>query len=103
MFSIDPRIYFDVFIHICLFLVAFTILHTYAISINDKKNLAFINISGYILLVFILLFMGLRPYSKYFGDMVNYTVLFKSYAAGEPTRTHQDVLFNYFTKFCRSA
>ena len=68
----------------------------------DEKNIAFINVVGYVLFISILLFMGLRPYSRYFGDMVNYTVLFNNYAAGEPARTHQDVLFNYFTKFCSS-
>ena len=104
MFSIHPKYYYDVFIHICLFLVVFTMIHTYILTMWDKKNIVFINFAGYLLLLFVLLFMGFRPvkYSNWFGDMVNYRTLFNSYAAGEPARTSQDVLFNYFTKFCSS-
>ncbi|WP_194767569.1 EpsG family protein [Tamlana sp. I1] len=102
MFSINPKYYYDIFIHFCLFLVLFTLFHSYILSLWDKKNIAFIRVSGYTLLIFVLLFMGLRPYSKYFGDMVNYTVLFNKYAAGAPANTDKDVFFNYFTKFCSS-
>ncbi len=101
MFDFVPiRSYFDVYIHICLGIVAFTLLHTYVLPLWDKKNISFINVMGYVLFTYILFYMGFRPISYLFGDMANYAVLYKSYASGEPARTEQDLAFNYFTKFC---
>ncbi len=92
--------YFDVYINVCLGIVAFTLLHTYMLSLNDQKNVIFINGMGYILLFLMITYMGFRPISYLFGDMGNYALHYERYAHGAPADTNQDVAFNYFMKFC---
>ncbi len=103
MFDFIPVIkYFDVYINICLGIVTFTLLHTYMLSLHDQKNITFINGMGYVLLFFIIVYMGFRPISYLFGDMGNYDIQYKNYANGAPANTDKDIAFNLFMKFCSS-
>lgn len=76
--------YYPIYINICLFLVLFSFLHTRVLKIDNPKNLVFINIAGLFLLVFLVLYMGLRPVSNTFGDTVNYNRSFQNYKIGLP-------------------
>ncbi|MCX2679170.1 EpsG family protein [Galbibacter sp. EGI 63066] len=81
-------------------IVIFMVLHALFLDINDPKNLQFIKICGYFLLVFSVLFIGLRPVSgAYFGDMITYARYFDYYEQGGSVITEKDWLFHYFMKF----
>ena len=100
---IPPEFYFDVFINLCLFFVLFTLLHTRILKLDDPKNLAFINITGYIILFLIIFYIGQRPISNQFGDTVNYNVTFRNYALGEEINKEEgDYMWHVFMKFMAS-
>ncbi len=73
------------------------VLHALILDINSNKNIVFINISGYFLLLFSILFIGLRPVSgKYFGDMITYARYFDYYQSGGAIAMDKDWVFHYF-------
>ncbi len=77
-------LYYPLYINLGLFLVLFSLLHTIVVDIDSKKNLTFINFSGYLLLFFLILYIGERPIHGIFGDTVNYDHTYTKYANGEP-------------------
>ena len=92
--------YYDIYIYFCLFLVLANLLHAYTLGLNDSKNLKFLRTSGYILLLLIVLYLGLRPVSgRYFVDMATYYRKFKNYSLGAEVTTTKDFVFEYFMKF----
>ena len=92
--------YYPLYINLCLFLVLFTLLHTRVLHINSTKNLQFINVCGYFILIFLILYMGLRPVHITFGDTVNYNRAFQSYSLGEQITEVEDYGWHVFMKFC---
>ena len=102
MFDFIPiESYYDLYINVSLGVVLFTILHSYILKVDDPRNLSYINVIGYLLLIFIVVYTGLRPVSgRFFGDMSTYNTLFLTYASGIEITTNQDLLFHYFVKFC---
>jgi len=92
--------YYTIYINLCLFLVLFTLLHTRILDINSEKNVIFINISGYILLFFLIIFIGQRPIHYLFGDTVNYNVAFTRYSlGGDISKGANDYGWHLFMKF----
>lgn len=75
---ISAKIYYEVFINACLFLVLFTLLHSLVLKLDSQKNFVFIQYTGYLLLLISIFFIGQRPISPYFGDTMNY---FRGYVA----------------------
>jgi hypothetical protein len=70
-------------------------------TIEDKNNLSFMNSIGVFCVVFILLYMGLRPLSGfYFMDMATYAQSFNGYLMGDPIEERKDIYFEYFIRFC---
>jgi hypothetical protein len=53
-----------------------------------------------VLLIIVLLYMGLRPISGVFTDMVNYNYIFEQFAMGYEIDVNGDILWNSFMKFC---
>jgi hypothetical protein len=95
--------YSAIWLNGCMFFVLFTLLHTYVVNIDDRKNIAYINVAGYGILIFLIFFMGLRPVSgKYFVDMRTYSFHFIHYSNGGPVLGNKDLFFNYFMKICSS-
>ena len=95
------QFYFEVWINVFLFLVLFTLLHTRVLKIDDPKNIKFITVAGFIILVFVILYLGQRPISgKYFGDMRTYSIYYAKYQAGAPILGTKDVFFHMFMKTC---
>lgn len=91
-------LYYPIYINICLFLTLFTLLHTYLIEIDNVKNIAFINITGYTLLIALMLYIGLRPIDGIFGDTVNYNKGFLNYSNGAPITKVNDLGWHMFMK-----
>jgi hypothetical protein len=59
-------------------------------NIVNKKSL------GIVIFIFILLYIGLRPISYRFGDMIIYNIQFQHYFNGAPLLLEKDPLFEYF-------
>ncbi|MBQ0733102.1 EpsG family protein [Aquimarina celericrescens] len=93
------ELYFPVYINLLLFLAVFTLLHTGILKMEDHRNVTFINISGYILIVFLILYLGQRPLSgRYFGDMRTYTRYFEWYQNGGEILGSKDIFFHMYMK-----
>lgn len=97
---IPPRDYSDVYMNLTLGIVLLTIVHSYVLNIYDSKNISFINAIGYILLVFLILYLGTRPISGVFGDTVNYNKAFEKYMLGGSIPNNEgDYGWHVFMKF----
>ncbi|MFD0988657.1 EpsG family protein [Mariniflexile jejuense] len=66
---------------------------------DDKKNIAFIQVAGFVLLVFLIVYLGMRPIHRAFGDTVNYNVAFNKYKLGESIGNEADYYWHVFMKF----
>ena len=67
------------------------------------EDVAMVKVSqniGYFLLVFVVLYMGLRPISWMFGDMAIYAEGFQKMQLDPNLPIKNDVYFGYFTQFC---
>ncbi len=101
MNNIIPSQYFyDIYINLCLVLVLFTLFHALVLKVDDKKNIHFINVVGYCLLIFIIIFIGQREItSRYgFGDTINYFKAFSAYKLGAPITEESDLGWHMFMK-----
>ncbi|WP_103865538.1 EpsG family protein [Aquimarina sp. I32.4] len=90
--------YYPLYINLCLFLVLFTVLHTLILKMDESKNIGFINVSGYILLFFLIFYLGQRPIHRIFGDTVNYNFAFKKYQSGAEILNFDDYGWDVFMK-----
>lgn len=98
---IPLELYYKVYVNISLFFVLFTLIHAFTLSMEDSKNVLYINFTGYFFLIFSIIYIGLRPVSgRYFGDMSTYYRYYTSYLNGESVNVNKDVLFHYFMKLC---
>ncbi len=80
-----------------LFVVLLTLLHSQALAIDDSQNKSFIRVMGVFVILFVVLYMGLRPLSgRYFGDMSTYANYFQNYQDGAPITSLKDILFHFF-------
>jgi hypothetical protein len=98
--TIPPQYYTPIFHNIILLIILFVSLKLvakgYIIESSLKKNKV-----SLLLLLFVTLFMGLRPLiGGGFGDMYTYSREFEKYAAGQSIQRGNDVIWNVFMKFC---
>ncbi len=95
--------YYTVYIYSAFAIVITTFLHASILDVSDKKNIQYINFMGYVVLILLTLYMGLRPISGYyFVDMETYARIYESYAAGGDIVIKNDVVFHQFMKICSS-
>lgn len=92
--------YTAIFYHVMLGATLLVVMQSLAVDYADKRSINSLSGLGVILLVFITLYMGLRPVSLKFGDMGSYGAMFKRYQFGEPLREDADILFERFMQFC---
>ena len=90
---IPVEYYTDIYYNILLLVVLFTWIHTKNFSGFTKETYRFSKISGILLFWFVLLYMGLRPLSWYFGDMGAYARYYDLYASGGELDKTKDVGF----------
>lgn len=64
--------------------------------LESPNNLKGKNGFGLLFFIFLLLYIGLRPVSFRFGDMMIYNLEFESYLRGESPAYKKDVLFEFF-------
>src|SRR5690606_1076383 len=98
MFDWIPiQYYADIHYLVMLVVVLFTCVHTYKIKLGEQENVIFVQGAGIFTLLYILLYMGLRPVHGVFIDMKTYARIFENYAAGNPITSLKDPLFHSFT------
>ncbi|THD66777.1 EpsG family protein [Robertkochia marina] len=93
---LDPSQYFNFYINVCLVIVLIINLHAFTLSLHNNKNSTYLTVFGILLFSFVILFMGFRPISWHFGDMVTYSRHFTNYANGMPFMPSHDYLFEWF-------
>lgn len=86
--------YTPIYYHIILIVVLITFLHTQALQINSRRNIAYITIMGALVFCFVVLYMGFRPISKVFVDMPGYAYFFERAQEGNPMDF--DIDFGFF-------
>lgn len=102
MFDFIPLQYYsNIQFHTLLVIAVMILLHAQAYEINNRKSINFFNVVGYFILVFFILYMGLRPLSgRYFGDTSTYANAYSLLQKGAAVRIEKDYVFNYFMAFC---
>jgi len=91
--------YTPLFYNVVLVVVLVSVLRLfvkgYVIQNPNKKET-----TSLILLIAVILYMGLRPISYVFGDMVVYAKYFREYANGAEITNTKDILWRLFVKLC---
>ncbi|MFC5684430.1 EpsG family protein [Flavobacterium sp. MAHUQ-51] len=92
--------YTPIYFYVILLIVIISFIRSKSIPITDRKNLKGISILGFLLVVFVVFYMGLRPINWRFGDMVVYNYSFEKYQQGFPFIPSSDIVFEYFMYNC---
>jgi hypothetical protein len=83
-----------------LVIVLLTVFHCLVLEINDKRNIVYTNFIGIISLLFTVLYMGLRPLSYVFMDMMMYAHTFQRLQDNNPLTVNDDYAFYKFLEIC---
>lgn len=95
--------YTAVHYHVLLLVAILILFHSFIYDIDSQESLNFFNILGYIIIILLVLYMGLRPINgQYFGDTGTYANFFKAIQEGQKVKIEKDFMFNYFMKWCGS-
>lgn len=92
---IPIHLYTPIYYYVILFFVMITFIHTQTVRMGGVNNLNYTKISGVMLLLFVVLYMGLRPIHGVFVDMMTYNYQFVRCQVGD-IPSGNDYLFNYF-------
>lgn len=100
MFSFIPEyLYTAVYYNTMLFLALVIGLYMFTAEIKDKGSRQGLNVLGFVFLVLLILYMGLRPVSLQFGDMGAYAGYFIQAQQGNRPPIKSDYIFNWFLQF----
>lgn len=100
MFDILPiELYTPIYYYAIFFVVLLTFLHTQILTLDSSRTKRYNKIFGIIILIFVLLYMGLRPINGVFVDMTTYNRIFERYARGQEIVSEKDIFFHLFTKY----
>ncbi|SEG50368.1 EpsG family protein [Halpernia humi] len=81
-------------------LMLITLFHSYQSDLFTVNTKNFAKILGLFSLFLITFYLGTRPVSYQFGDMLTYSKFYNRIVAGETPIVTKDFLFNYFLIFC---
>lgn len=80
--------------------VAASVIQMQTLQLGSYANIAFMRCTGPLLLLFTLLYIGLRPIHAIFVDMTTYAATFHNYKYGIMPTIIKDPVFHYFTLAC---
>lgn len=83
-----------------MIITSYSFLQSNVKKIDDVDTVKMMTFLGYFLLITVLLYMGTRPISFVFGDMINYADGFQKLQLNPNVEIGQDYIFWYFTKLC---
>ena len=97
MLNIVPVEYYTlIYYQITLFFVVIALFHSQSKQLGSEQNISFMKHSGFLLLVFLLFYIGLRPINGVFTDMKTYLRMFERYRDGYSNYGSEDPGFHYF-------
>ena len=73
--------------------------HSYSNLILDFKAKKFSFYGGFILLFFVISYLGTRPVSFVFGDMGTYAAIYNKIQSGQTVIINREFIFNYFMRY----
>lgn len=91
--------YNTIYYNIMLLLVVVAFFQANKSELEDTANLHHKRTFGFVVLLFVTLYMGLRPISFFFGDMGMYDIKFRKYQMGATLDESKDVFFEMFMQF----
>jgi hypothetical protein len=97
---IPQESYTPIYYYVMLMVVVVTFQKLRVLDLESKKSMEYGKSMGIFILVFLILFMGLRPISGYFGDMSTYASYFQRYQEGDFILFSRDIFFEYFMQAC---
>lgn len=96
---IPIELYTPIYFHILLLVVLPTFIHMGTQPLGSSQNFKFSNVAGPLLLLFVLLYMGLRPIHGVFVDMTTYAADFERFKMGRGMTNSPDPVFQNFIMF----
>lgn len=101
MFDFIPEFYYSaIYYHVLFLIMIGLIVHLLFIDIQDIKSINMTSLIGYPVLIWSMLYLGLRPESFQFGDSYFYAHSFRMQQAGMVNYVSNDFVFSSFLKFC---
>lgn len=97
---IPKIIYTPIYYYVLAIFVLLAFFHTHNKQLGSAANYAFYRVAGGLLLVFVIIYMGLRPVSGVFVDMKTYYYMYKSILAGREPKGNVDPFFLTFMRIC---
>ncbi len=97
---IPMALYTPMFYNIMMVVAFITMFQTLTVRIGAPINFTYMKVMGYTVLLFILMYMGLRPIDGVFIDMVSYNWTYIRYQSGMYDANMQDPMFSYFLIGC---
>lgn len=92
--SIVPLPYYaSIYFQFLLLVVFIVVLTSLQSDLVDEKNIRSKNAFGKFIVLFVIFYLGLRPISSWFGDMIIYNIEFENYVNGAPFDQEKDFLF----------
>jgi len=96
---ITPILYTPIYYYVLLLVTFITYNNTRTHQLESNETLKLNKSFGLVVLVFVMLYMGLRPVNRVFTDMLSYNRLFENYADGATITSPSDIMFHVFAKF----
>ncbi|MDH8700770.1 hypothetical protein M2138_000101 [Dysgonomonadaceae bacterium PH5-43] len=98
---IPIQLYTPIYYNVMLLVILFVFVHTQIMSITNEKIILSMKSVGFLSFCFVLIYLGLRPISIVFVDMVTYDEIFMSFQYGrEISPDDNDLVFKIFTLGC---
>jgi len=97
---IPQESYTPIYYYVMLVVIVFTFQKLRVSDPESTERLEYGKSMGIFVLVFLILYMGLRPISGYFADMAAYASYFQMYQGGEAILFSRDLFFEYFMQAC---
>ncbi len=101
MFDLIPlKSYADVYYCFLLFVTLILLMYSKKESLESSINVTFFKLGGILLFISTLLYIGFRPISGTFVDMMTYNKRYVYYQSGGELKLNRDPLFQTFTYLC---
>lgn len=99
MLTIPLEYYTEIYYNVILLLVLIVIVHTNSFVGYESSCFVFNRVAVFLTLLFLILYMGLRPVSgALFGDMATYAKQFEYIARGGVMSLEKDIGFSFFLR-----
>ncbi|RQO31925.1 hypothetical protein DBR32_03725 [Taibaiella sp. KBW10] len=100
MFDFLPIFYYTtIYFHVLLLIMLGLCVHLLSINLQNLKAINMTGVLGYLVLIWVILYMGTRPDSPQFGDSYFYAHSFRMEQLGLVSYKSKDFVFSNFLKF----